>query len=157
LSKLDNKQEWGLKIYCDTGQVQAACGGDEPQLLEIENRIKSSPPGKAFFLEKKRAELLTRSTNVKIEEFNQQSFRSLKQLSVDTRINKVLPREVTERKDDMVLNSAFLVNKQQANAFVGMAETLRLQGEDNGFLVDCTGPWPPYNFCGLSRQEVKSA
>ncbi len=164
-SRLGNSEEWGVKIYCEVENGQAACAVDDPELMQIENQIKSSPPGKAFFLEKKRAELLTRSANAKIEEFAQQSFRSLKQLSVEARINKVLPKEVTESlsraksrgKADMVLNSAFLVDKQQANNFVGMAETLRLQGENSGFFVHCTGPWPPYNFCGLSRQEVKSA
>lgn len=157
LSRLGDKEEWGVKIYCDMGKVETAAADDEPEILEIEDQIKSSTPGKAFFLEKKRAELLAQSANAKINEFTKQSFQTLKELSVEARINKVLPREVTERQDDMVLNSAFLVGKDDVSSFVHTADALKLHCENNGFSMDCTGPWPPYNFCGLSRQEAQSA
>lgn len=153
LDRLDNKQEWGVKIYCDVEQVRAACADDEPEIREIEARIKSSPPGRAFFLRKKQEELLAQSADAKINEFNERSFRSLKQLSVEAYINKLLPKEVTERRDDMVLNSVFLVGKEQVDGFVDAAESLKSLGQGSGFFVDCTGPWPPYNFCGLSHQR----
>ena len=157
LRKLENKEEWGVKIYCNTEKLKAGAVNDDPEILKIENQISSSPPGKAFFLEKKKAELLAQSTNARINESGQESFGLLKELSFEARINKLLPREVTERADDMVLNSAFLVGKDEVGDFISMVDTLKMHYENKGFFIDCTGPWPPYNFCGLSNQKAQNA
>jgi len=157
LKKLKNKEEWGVKIYCDTEKLKASVINNESEILEIENEINSSPPGKAFFLEKKKAELLAQSANAIINEYSKESFELLKELSFEARINKLLPKEVTEREDDMVLNSAFLVSKDKVDDFINMVDTLKMHYENKGFFIDCTGPWPPYNFCGLSKQKVRNA
>lgn len=157
LGKLENKEEWGVKIYCNTEKLKAGALNEDPEILKIENQISSSSPGKVFFLEKKKAELLAQSTNARINESGQESFELLKELSFEARINKLLPREVTERADDMVLNSAFLVGKDEVGDFINMVDTLKMHYENKGFFIDCTGPWPPYNFCGLSNQKVRNA
>jgi len=157
LGKLGDKEEWGVKIYCDTEKLKGSVINGESEILQIENEINSSPPGRAFFLEKKKAELIAQSANAKINEYSQESFELLKELSFEARINKLLPKEVTEREDDMVLNSAFLIGKDEVGDFINMIDTLKMHYENKGFSIDCTGPWPPYNFCGLSKQKVRNA
>jgi hypothetical protein len=157
LGRLENKEEWGVKIYCETDKLKGSVINGDSEILKIENEINSSPPGRAFFLEKKKAELLAQSANAKINEYCQESFKLLKELSFEARINKLLPKEITERWDDMVLNSAFLVGKDEVGDFINMVDTLKMHYENKGFFVDCTGPWPPYNFCGLSIQKVRNA
>jgi hypothetical protein len=150
LRKLENKEEWGVKIYCDTEKLKGSVVNDVSEILTVDNEIKSSLPGKAFFLKKRKTELLAQSVNARINEYSQESFELLKELSFEARINRLLPKEVTEREDDMVLNSAFLVNRDEVSDFQNMVDTLKMHYEGKGFLIDCTGPWPPYNFCGLS-------
>jgi len=157
LRKLKDKEEWGVKIYCDTNKLKESVINNEPEILKIEGEIKSSPPGKAFFLEKKKTELLAQEVNRKINEYSQESFQLLEELSFEARINKLLPKEVTEREDDMVLNSAFLVGKNEVGDFINMVDTLKMHYENKGFFIDCTGSWPPYNFCGFSNQKVRNA
>ena len=157
LRKLENKEEWGVKIYCDTKKLKTFSINDEPEILEIENQINSSSVGKAFFLKKKKDELLAQMINRKINEYGQESFDLLKDLSFEARINKLLPKEVTEREDEMILNSVFLINKDEVDDFTSMVDTLKMHYENEGFFIDCTGPWPPYNFCGLSNQKVSNA
>lgn len=156
LRKLENKEEWGVKIYCDTEKLKGSVINNESEILKIENEIKSSSPGKAFFLEKKKVELLVQSVNAKINEYSQESFELLKELSFEARINNLLPKEVTEREDDMILNSAFLVSKDEVGDFINMVDTLKMYYENKGFFIDCTGPWPPYNFCGLPKEKVRN-
>ncbi len=156
LRKLDNKEEWGIKIYCDTEKLKGNVINDEPEILKIENEINSSPAGKAFFLKKKKAKLLSQVVNRKINESGQETFDSLKGLSFEARINKLLPKEVTERDSEMILNSAFLVDKDEVGDFINMVDALKVHYENKGFFIDCTGPWPPYNFCGLSKQKVQN-
>ena len=156
LRKLAHKQEWGLKIYCNPEKLKASFSNDDSEVLKIENEIKSSSVGKSYFLKKKKDELIERMLNDKICECGQESFGLLKELSFEARINKLLPKEVTEREDDMVLNSAFLVDTDEVGDFHNMVDTLKMHYEGKGLLIDCTGPWPPYNFCGLSREKVQN-
>ena len=157
LQRLENKQEWGVKIYCGMQELKALSVCNEPGILEIENKIGSSSPGQTFFLEKKKAELLAKAANDRINEYCQESFDLLKDLSCEARINKLLPKQVTEREDDMILNSAFLVGKDEVGDFINIVDTLKVHYENKGVSIDCTGPWPPYNFCSLTNQKVVSA
>jgi len=150
LRKLAYKQEWGLKIYCNPEKLKASLGNGDSEILKIEDEIKSSSVGKAFFLKKKKDELIEKTLNEKINECGQESFELLKELSFEAHINRLLLKEVTERDDDMILNSAFLVGKDEVGDFHNMVDTLRMHYEGKGLLIDFTGPWPPYNFCGLS-------
>ena len=156
LIKLANKQEWGFKIYYDSEKLKASFSNDEAEILKIENEIKSSSVGKSYFLKKKKDELIKKILNERINEWGQESFELLKELSFEARINKLLPKEVTEREDDMVLNSAFLVDREEVGDFQDMVDTLKMHYEDKGLFIDCTGPWPPYNFCGLSKEKVQN-
>ncbi len=156
LQKLANKEEWGVKIYCDKKRFRGNIINDDPEILKIENEIKSSSVGKAFFLKKKKEELIDKTLNERINECGQESFELLKDLSFEAHINKLLPRVVTERQDDMVLNSVFLVDKDEVGDFRNMIDTLKMHHEGKGLFIDCTGPWPPYNFCGLSREKMQN-
>ena len=156
LKKLKNKEEWGVKIYCDTGRLEQSLVNDNSEILEIENKINSSSAGTAYFLKKKKDELIKDMLNKKINECGQESFELLKELSVEACVNKLLPKEVTERKEDMVLNSAFLVNKLEVDDFINMVDNLRMNYKGQGFSFDCTGPWPPYNFCRLPKEKTQS-
>ncbi len=156
LRRLAHKQEWGLKIYCDSEKIKAGFTNNKADILKIEDEIKSSSVGKSYFLKKKKDELIDKTLNEEISECGRESFELLKELSFEARINRLLPRDVTEREDDMVLNAAFLVDKDEVGDFLNMVDTLKMHYEGKGFLIDCTGPWPTYNFCGLSREKVQN-
>lgn len=53
------------------------------------------------------------------------------------------------QEDEQLLNSAFLINKDKVEDFLNIVEELRTKYTDKGLFFDCTGPWPPYNFCNL--------
>lgn len=150
LKDLKGKEEWGVKIYCDIERLKESIIKEDIEILIIEKEINSISPGKAYFLKKKKEELIETALNRKINEYGQKSFATLKQLSLKARINKLLPKEVTDRKDDMVLNSAFLVDKSKVAEFIQTADDLKSKCSDKGLNFDCTGPWPPYNFCNLN-------
>jgi len=147
LKNLEGKEEWGVKIYCDIKRLKAAVIKEEDGILKIDEEINSSLPGKAYFLKKKKEELIKDAASKKINKYGEACFEILKGLSIEARINKLLPKEVTEREDDMVLNSAFLVDKTKVEEFIEATDNLRIKYNGEGFSFDCTGPWPPYNFC----------
>lgn len=153
LKKLEDKEEWGVKIYCDLEKLKEVIIQEDGEILNIDREIKSSLPGKAYLLKKKKEELLDRAATKKLNEYGQASFDTLREKSLEARINKLLPKEVTERNDEMILNSAFLINKDKVEDFLNIVEDLRTKYTDKGLFFDCTGPWPPYNFCNLSKEK----
>jgi len=155
LKELKGKEEWGVKIYCNIEELKENLIQEDEELLKIDKEISSSLPGKAFFLMKKREELLNITATKKLNVCGQDSSERLSRQSLQSRINKLLPKEVTERKDDMILNSAFLVDKSKVAEFIHVANGLQTKYNDKGIDFDCTGPWPPYNFCSINRKEGK--
>lgn len=153
LKSLKDKEEWGVKIYCDREKLKESLFQENEKISKIAKEIKAASPGKAFLLKKKKEELLNTEINLKINEYGKESFDSLREQSLQSRINKLLPKEVTERKEDMILNSVFLIGKRKVADFLNVAENLRTRYGDKGLIFDCTGPWPPYNFC-LSSSET---
>lgn len=147
LKNLEGKEEWGVKIYCDLEKLKEVIIEEDGEILNIDKEINSSSPGKAYLLKKKKEELLNIAVNKKLNEYGQVSFDRLKERSQEARINKLLPKEVTERKDEMILNSAFLVEQDKVAVFLNTIEGFKTRCADKGLFFDCTGPWPPYNFC----------
>jgi len=154
IAGLEGREEWGLKIYSDLRRFKDIVEKEDERLKEKEQEIASASKGKAYFLKKKKGKFIEDIINERISEYTKDSFERLKRASMEAKINKILPREVTQRKDEMVFNVAFLINKKKVDEFKNIVEYLKEAYSDKGLSFDCTGPWPPYNFCGLSREKV---
>lgn len=155
LEYLKDKEELGVKIYCNIDKLKENLTRVNEDILKINKEINSSSSGKVFFLKKKKEEMLTTAVNNKIQEYTQDSFNRLKEQSVSAKINKLLPKEITEKKEEMVLNSAFLVEKNKVNAFNSTVDILKKHYKEIGILFDCTGPWPAYNFIVLKTGQTE--
>ena len=155
IANLEGKEEWGLKIYCDPNKLKKVIKEKDGSVKEKEEKIVSAGIGKAYLLNKKKNELVKNIVNEKISEYTRDSFGRLKRTSLETKINKILPKEVTEKKDDMVLNAVFLVNKRRVKEFDSVFKYLITKYSGEGFNFDCTGPWPPYNFCSVKEKLSK--
>jgi len=147
LKNLEGKEEWGVKVYCNMEKLKESVIKEDTEALKMEKEINSSSSGKAYFIKKKKEELIKDAVNKRINGYGQDSFNILKELSLEARINKLFPKEVTERKDEMILNSAFLVTKKKVGEFIQAVDGIKVKYNQKGLNFDCTGPWPPYNFC----------
>lgn len=150
--KLDGNQEWSVKIYCDFKVLNEKISQISEKIKQLDQEILSSSHGKAFLLKKKRDELVTDEVDKKIIECGQYCFEKLKDCTVSTVINKLLPREVTEKENEMILNSAYLVSKEKVENFLDIVEDIKNKYNQSGFEFDCTGPWPPYNFTTVKEE-----
>ncbi|MDP8217288.1 MAG: GvpL/GvpF family gas vesicle protein [Candidatus Theseobacter exili] len=154
IANLEGKEEWGIKIYCDIEKLKGSLTLENDEISKIDKEISSSSPGKAHLLKKKKNELIKNVINEVISGYTQDSFEQFIKISLETKINKILPKEVTERKDSMVLNAAFLINKERVKECGGILGYLKTKYASKGFVFDWTGPWPPYNFCDLPKEQV---
>ncbi|MEI6297552.1 MAG: GvpL/GvpF family gas vesicle protein [bacterium] len=147
LALLDGKEEWGLKIYCNNAYFMDALCAENERIAEIDKEIIAAGKGKAYFLKKKKDEIIKDIINEKISEYTRDCLERLKVTAADTMINRILPKEVTEKDEDMVLNAAFLINNKRIKEFENVLTHIKTKYADNRLIFDCTGPWPPYNFC----------
>ena len=153
LAELEGKEEWGLKIYCEPQEFKHLVTEQDESIKKIDAEIASSGKGKAYLLNKKREDLINDVLNKKISEDTKDSFDRLSKASIRTKINKLLPREVTQKKVDMVFNSAFLISKKRLGEFNNILDYLKTKYSDKGLIFECTGPWPPYNFCDFAKNK----
>lgn len=153
---LGGKEEWGLKIYCDMAKFKDITEKEDERVEEQDREIASASKGKAYFLKKKKDEFVKGIVSERIVEYTKDCFERLKRLSLQAKINKILPKAVTEKEQDMVLNAAFLTNKKMIKELERILSYIRTTYSQKGLEFDWTGPWPAYNFCSLDhkRQNV---
>lgn len=145
LKNLAGKEEWGVKIFCDTEGLKEIIGQEES--AQPQHNQEEATCGRAYFLRKKKETLLIESLNKRVNEYAQQSFELLRKNTIAACLNNLLPKEVTERKDDMILNAVFLIEQGRVVEFTQEAKELQAKYKGRGLSFVCTGPWPPYNFC----------
>lgn len=152
ISKLDGKEEWSVKIYCDFKILNEKISQISEKIKELDQEIVSSSLGKAFLLKKKREDLIKEEVNKKINECGQNCYEKLKERAEEVVINKLLPKEVTEKENEMILNSAYLVLKEKVETFLDLIEEMKNKHSEVGFEFDCAGPWPPFNFVKMKEK-----
>jgi len=152
ISELEGKEEWGLKIYCDLEKFKDILQRGDEKIKEIEQEIASVSKGKAYFLKKKKDELINNISDERISEYTLDSFDGLERLSAAFKINKLFPYEVTQKKEKMVLNAAFLISKERMKDFNSTSVYLKAKYKPKGLEFDWTGPWPPYNFTAIKGE-----
>jgi len=67
--------------------------------------------------------------------------------SIEGQRNKVLGKNSTGKKSNMMLNAAFLLNKLDVRAFKEKVDALAANYKSDRLSFEISGPWPCYNFC----------
>jgi len=129
LAKFEDKEEWEVKIYVD--------------LIRMMDWIFETSPGT------KENELVQDELNKKIKEYKQKSFGWMKKQAQEAKLNKILPKESNQRKKDMVLNSIYLISKEDRENFTMVVRLLEKEYKSKGLEFECTGSKPPYNFLAV--------
>ena len=148
---IEGKEEWSVKVYCDKKVLGEQIFELSETVRMLEKQILESSPGKAFLLKRKKAELIEQEVGKLMKINGQKCYEEYKNVSQDIRINNLLPRELTEREDDMILNATFFVDKQNVNEFIHIANTQQEKYQSVGFSFDVTGPWPPFSFIAIKE------
>jgi Gas vesicle synthesis protein GvpL/GvpF len=150
---LEGGEEWGVKVYCDLWCLKVSLAEAE-EIKKIEEEISVSTRGRIYFLRKRKDRLIEDMILEKISEYGQDSFDILRKESRDACINKPLSKQASGRNDAMVLNAAFLVDKTKLGGFIESIDCLKERYHSKGLYLECTGPWPPYNFCSVTKDIV---
>ncbi len=139
LRGLGNRQEWAVKLYLERDASPAKI---EPVPGQ------ATPRGGAEYLvakgmrlqRRRQAEARARQSAATVED-------RLKDMADSWRRLSPLPHALTNRRETMVWNGAFLLPRAKIGPFQAACEQLRGELTPGGLSVELTGPWPPYHFC----------
>jgi hypothetical protein len=145
--RIRGKQEWSVKVFLkDARKFKDQVKKQTEKLREKSKELASLPDGMAYFMEQELDEELERECSRKLDEEAMQAFEDLKRFAAEAAICKILDKELTGRSERMVLNSAYLVANIHLREFQDAVAKLREKFAPLGFLLEQSGPWPPYHF-----------
>jgi hypothetical protein len=109
------------------------------------------PKGKQFLMKKKLDHLI--SSQLEVEQSNWWSEIQQQLTSVVSEVNlrKNWGKEVTERKDEMIVNCDFLIEQNVSQLFMNKVVEIERLFDSFGCTFQVTGPWPPYHFSKMTK------
>ena len=100
----------------------------------------------AFFMEEELKDVISEEMDKELNNIEEDLFESLSKQAVASVKSKILDKELTGRREPMILNIACLISKGKIENFKTEAQFLNRQIQAIGFYLDYSGPWPAYNF-----------
>lgn len=145
LDYIADKQEWAVKVYADSREVRGWVERSQASRERLD-RLPSSP-GARYFEEKRLERDLDRLAERERRDMAEQIREELEPAAIEVKSLRLSSREMTGRRDDMLLNSAFLEREEQVGAFLERVRRLAEEYRPRGLAIEASGPWPPFNFC----------
>lgn len=137
--KVTGKIEVGLKIFIKSDFLNDELEND--LIRRMKKKIEMTDEQQAVTLQVELGKLVKKALEQKQYELETKIFKLLKQYSSHARSNEC-------NTVNMVLNAAFLINKDKLDMFTEKLNELT-PPYDEKYTIKFTGPWPPYNFVEL--------
>ncbi len=153
LARLDGRQERGVKVFCDREALARWVKGTSEKVKTIQVELTGKSSGMAYFARKKLEVAIAEEIERISDECAQSSHDRLAACAAEACITPLQSQEITGRKEEMVLNGAYLVAEEKVAAFRSEVESLENEYGPLGFNYELTGPWPPYNFVTIAAGE----
>ena len=141
LAKMEGKIEFGLKVNWDKDRVIAELEQENEEITRLKEEIASAQTTSNYFSKMQLGRVIESALQAKADGYVTEIYESLRDAAVASRSNKPIG-------DKMILNAAFLVERDKTRAFdEKISEIARKYENKLSFLY--TGPWPPYNFVNI--------
>ncbi len=144
--RLQGKEEWGVKVFCDLRCIQAAVEAQYDRVKELKAQFAGKPSGTAYLIRKQLEELVRRESSLRLAVHLESISCRLFSVAHDTKFNPTA-QEASCRQ--MVLNAALLVSKTSVDSLANEVNALRQEYLPRGFECELVGPFPPYSFSEL--------
>jgi gas vesicle protein GvpL/GvpF len=139
LNKMQNKLEFGLKVLWDRDQAIREVENEDEDISRLKKEI-SGQKGPTYFARMQYGRLIDSALQTRSERYVADILEQLREVSVASRINKPIG-------DKMIMNAAFLISRDQEQAFDSKVKSIA--GKFDKLTFKYTGPWPPYNFVNI--------
>lgn len=157
LIKNRGKQEWSLKVYLtDKDKMQQIVRAENTVILAKEREISSLPAGMGYFIETELQDLIKKEANKELSLILHNIQDNLQSFAVSSVKCKNLGKEITGRKEPMLLNIAYHIAMEQVDTFLQAIDSANQSAKSRGFAMEYSGPWPAYNFISYHCYDTTS-
>lgn len=137
LTRVQGCTEWGVKVF-----AEARAGSSGPDT----SPGTSERSGAAYLQQRQQERALAERASEVRAKCAEAIHRRMRELAREAASNPPQRPGVHGRELRMLLNGAYLVERGRDEELARAVETLREEWEPLGFVIELTGPWPPYNF-----------
>ncbi|CAN5415440.1 gas vesicle protein GvpF [soil metagenome] len=148
LEKMKDKIEFGLKVLWDREKVIGSIVGENEEIRRLKDEITRNAQSSTYFARMQLGRLIDAALEEVGNGYVRDIHEALKPAAVASRSNKPIG-------DRMIMNAAFLVDREAEKAFDERVKELSLKYEDH-LTFKYTGPWPPYNFVNIKLKLEKA-
>jgi Gas vesicle synthesis protein GvpL/GvpF len=139
LDALSGREEWSVKLIVDPDALAAGLRepGDEPT---------EPGTGAAYLLLRREERRLREAVADRAAGLAEDVHARLQERAVDARVRPAQNRELAGYEGEMVLNGAYLVERDQADGLRALVAELEERHRPVGARIELGGPFPPYSF-----------
>jgi Gas vesicle synthesis protein GvpL/GvpF len=148
IGRVTARTEWGVKVFAAGREAGAPQPGGpaaaDPASADAADSGGTERPGAAY-LRRRRTQLDAGSQVRRAAADSAEAIHAtLGGLAAATDVRPPQAPQLTGRREQMILNGAYLVDDDRSAEFAATVE--RLAGSHEPVRVELTGPWPPYSF-----------
>jgi hypothetical protein len=143
LMKLDGMDEFGIKVLFNKAglaKLKSEVEKTSPEIVKMRRSMAKAGKGASYFTKLKMSEAIKSEAYRKMDQLSREIHADL---VLNSQENSILKSE----HEQIVLNAAYLVPRQDDEAFLARAGLLGKEYAEKGLLVHSSGPWAPYSFC----------
>lgn len=146
LGFLEGRLEWSVKVLvASAALIDTATAQLEPD-EEPQPASERRGEGGAYMLRRRRERLLRQRAQSIAAEVTEQVHARLQDWAIDAVTRPAQNRELSGHEGEMVLNAAYLVERERTGELKRLVAELEAHHRELGITIELTGPWPPYNF-----------
>ncbi len=142
LDALAGREEWAVKVLVDRAALEAAARGAESG-LEVQGAQGS---GTAYLGRRQVERRLREATDHLAADIAEEVHGRLSAQSVGAVLNRPQNPRLSGHEGDMVLNGAYLVDRERAGELQTLVAELGARHAGHGARLVLSGPLPPFNF-----------
>jgi len=139
LAALAGREEWSVKLLVDREALAAG-------LREPGQEPADPGSGAAYLLLRREERRLREAIGDRAAGLAEDVHARLQERAVDARVRPAQNRELSGHEGDMVLNGAYLVERDHAEGLRELVAELEARHHPLGARIELGGPFPPYSF-----------
>jgi hypothetical protein len=147
LVKMKDKLEFGLRVNWTREEVLAEIERDDEGIRRLKEEIAKSQQS-TYFARMQLGRMVEQALNDKSDAYVRGIYEYLRDAAIASRSNKPIG-------DKMIMNAAFLVQRDRAEIFDQKVQEIA-QRYEGKLSFRYTGPWPPWNFVTIRLQLERS-
>ena len=141
LKQMAGKLEFGLKVNWDREQVIDELKREHEEIRRFQQEITRKHLQSTYFARMQLGRMIDKALVERSAHYVREIYEGLRGVSVASRDNKPIG-------DKMIMNAAFLIERQREGEFDAAVNGIaKKYGDRLNFKY--TGPWPPYNFVNI--------